>query len=105
MTSKKDITAAKRLLERSGFEVKVKRPEPRIGDIFEIGGDVVLITFHQLDKASDDDTLMWGGVKVHEAKYIDSYWAPVWVDSDEYHSNPNSYKHLGHIDLSKAMSK
>lgn len=47
----------------------------------------------------------WGGVKVHEAKYIDSYWEPMWIDSEEYHSDPNSYKLLGHIDLSKAMSK
>jgi hypothetical protein len=105
MTSKKDITAAKRLLERNGFEVKVKRPEPRIGDIFDIDGHAVLITFHQLDSAGDGDTFYWGGVKVHEAKYEESHWESMWIDSEKYHKDPNSYKHLGHIDLSKAMSK
>jgi len=105
MTSKKDITAAKRLLERNGFEVKVKRPEPRIGDIFQIDGYKVLITFHQLNSTGPDDTYYWGGVKVHESNYENSYREPLWIDSEEYHSNPNSYKYLGNIDLSEAISK
>lgn len=105
MTSKKDITAAKRLLERNGFEVKAKRPEPRIGDIFEIDGYKVLITFHQLDSVGPDDTYRWGGVKVHEGFYKDMYTEALWIDSEKYHSNPNSYKYLGCIDLSEALSK
>jgi hypothetical protein len=106
-TKKKDpIAEAKALLTASGYEVKAKRPEPKIGDVVRMYQDDestedVLITVHQTDSHSADDVWNYGGVVVARGKYDDLYTDFMWIDRNLWAKDDGDYEVVGHIDLTK----
>ena len=105
MTAKARIAAAKKLLEAEGYTLTKKRPDPRIGDVVRFYGDDedydVLITFHQLDDATPEDTYDFGGVIVSERKYEYQHTDSMWIDRDEWAKDDGQYEVVGHMNLDK----
>lgn len=102
----KSITAAKKLLESNGYEVKMKRPDPKIGDVVRFDTDEdgicdVLITFHQTDDTTIDDVYDFGGVVVSEGRWDDLNTDAHWIDREEWAKDDGQYTIVGHVDLSK----
>lgn len=103
------ITAAKNLLERSGYSVKKKRDDPKIGDVIRFYDGCsdpynVLITFHQTKPDNADDVWDFGGVIVSEGLYEDMNSDACWIDRNEWARDDGQYTVIGHIDLSKALT-
>ena len=104
MAKKKDpIAEAKALLTANGYEVKSRRPDPKIGDVvrFRDDGMDVLIAFHQTDAIERGDEYVFGGVPMHIGGYDDIYTEPMWIDRREWEQNDGAYEVVGHVDLTK----
>lgn len=107
------IEEAKKLLQKEGYEVKKKRPDPRIGDIVRIKESDgiltkvynILITFHQTDNAAPDDMYDYGGVEISKGRYRDMDTEPIWIDRDEWAENDGKYTVIGHVDLDKWIKR
>lgn len=104
MAKKKDpIAEAKALLTANGYEVKSRRPDPKIGDVvrFRDDGMDVLIAFHQTDAIERGDEYVFGGVPMHIGGYDDIYTEPMWIDRNEWAKDDGQYEVIGHVDLTK----
>jgi len=107
MAKKKDpIAEAKALLTASGYEVKAKRTDPKIGDVVRMYQDDespedVLITVHQTDSHTAADVWNYGGVVVACGKYDDLYTDFIWIDRNKWAKDNGAYEVIGHVDLTK----
>ena len=107
-TAKKSpIQTAVDLLKKNGYAVTKKRADPRIGDVVRFRDEKadLLITFHQTDRQTPDDSYTFGGVIVGRNVYAKLYVDNLWIDRNEWAKDDGQYEVIGHVNLDKYVKE